>query len=1017
MKITITQFIVAITFTCATLARHVDAQVLDKEISLSVNHMEIRQILRQIQKQAEVKFVYSPSAIGVDRKISVHVTNEKLSEILDDVLRPLDIHYKVINDHIILFRKENNSSSALPSELNEEHWAEFMIEGSVSDETGVGLPGVSVVVKGTSLGTTTDSNGLYRLLVPDEYSTGTLVFSFVGYQPTEVSIQRQSKINVQLTPDVTSLNEVVVVGFGEQRKISVVGANSSVRVAELKQPVANIGTMLAGRVSGIVQVQRSGEPGRDAANIWIRGLSSWPQYGGVSPLILVDGIERSLDNLDPQDIESFNILKDASATAVYGMRGANGVILITTKSGKPGKTKIDFNYNQGITSFTRVPDLANGPTFMQLTNEARTTRGESPIFTDEQIAKTASGEDPFVYPNVDWFREVFNRSAANRRVNLNASGGVDKAKYYVSLAYYDEEGFFKTDGLEQYNSTTRFSRYNFTSNIDFDLTRTTHLDLGIQGFISNANYPGELSENVFGQIMETSPVAYPVMYPGGLVPGREVNGSFRNPYADITQRGYRNQFRNQVYSNVRATQQLDFITKGLSFTSMFSFDAWNRHDINRTKRKDTWFVNPNAPRHADGTLNLNRTFSSTNVTLGYGRVTASNRRFYTESALNYNRTFGKHIVTGMLLYNQTDFTNVVPSDVPATNQDGDNFTNSIPYRNRGLAGRATYSYNDKYFVDVNFGYNGSENFAPDRRYGFFPSYAVGWLLSEENFFAPVRDYVQFLKFRFSDGLVGISGGGRRFGYITLLSNESRPGYTYGQQGTQQTFGGIEITDYGVDVGWANARKTNLGIDLNTWNSRLSLTVDLWRERRTDVFLPRGVVPDYAGLYNAPWGNLGIVDNKGIDVGLEAYDITFGKTNWQLRGSFNYNRDEVIENDQPEQPYPWMERRGSNVLAYWGYVAEGLFESQQDIDNHADQRTFGDIRPGDIKYRDMNGDGIIDNSDQIKIGTGDVPRITYGFGFTVNWKNFDLGAFFQGTAQADRRISGMGALPFSGVSGA
>jgi TonB-linked SusC/RagA family outer membrane protein len=1023
MRISIIQLVLAAGFTCSALAGNVEAQILDKPISISLYQTRMEQVLLQIQKMTEVKFVYSPSIVEIEKKISLNVTNRKLSAVLDEILKPSAIQYKLINDYILLYRNPLVPAEELApakeepgnhSSIDENEWKllQFTIKGRVTDDTNEALPGVSILLKGTILGTTTDANGEYSLSVPDDMaSTGVLVVSFIGYTKQEIAIGSQTTVNVQLASDITSLGEVVVVGFGEQRKISVVGANSEVTVDELKQPVANIGTMLAGRVAGVVQVQRSGEPGRDGANIWIRGISSWPSYGGVSPLILIDGVERSLDNIDPEDVESFNILKDASATAVYGMRGANGVILIKTKTGKIGKTKVDFNYSQGVTSFTRVPDLADGPTFMRLTNEALTTRGDAPKFSQEQIDGTVLGEDPYVYPNVDWYDAVFNKTARNRKINLNAHGGNDRATYYISLGYYNEEGFFKTEGLEQYNSKTSFTRYNFTSNLDFELSRTTKLLLGVQGYISEANYPGEMSEDVFQQIMYTSPVAYPTMYPGGLVPGRETNGDFRNPYADITQRGYRNNFRNQVFSNVRLVQDLKAILPGLSFTTMFSFDAWNRHDIERKKRKDTYFVDPNDPRNPDGSLNLNLTYTSNNNTLAYNRITAGNRRYYTESALNYSRTFDKHVVTGMLLYNQSDYTNVVPTD-----SDDDNFTNSIPYRTRGLAGRITYSFMDRYFLELNGGYNGSENFAPSRRFGFFPSYAVGWLMSEEAFFEPIRNAIPFLKFRFSDGLVGISGGGRRFGYLTILDNDDKPGYTYGKPGNSNGVGGIEIQDYGVDVGWAKARKTNLGIDIRTWEEKVSLTVDLWKEHRTDIFLQRGVVPDYIGLYNLPWGNLGAVDNKGIDIALSIKGIALGQTTWSLRGNFNYNRDEVIENDQPKQPYSWLEKRGSNVLAYWGFQAEGLFESQEDIDNHAVQ-TFGPVQPGDIKYKDMNGDNLINNLDQVKIGIGDVPRITYGVGFNMLWKSFDAGAFFQGTARADRAINGMGVMPFSGGAGA
>lgn len=1020
MKLTCIQIILAIAFTCVALAHTVKAQVLDTELSVSFTQEDIGSVLRKIQKETNVKFIYSPSAIQVDRRITLDGSRRSLGQLLDEILLPNKIEYKVVDDRIILFRKKEKESEEPPLEEEEVAmlmtWTpELTITGRVLDEFGEGMPGVSIVLKGTTIGTATDVSGGFTLKIPDDRANGILVFSFVGYIASEISISGQTSVTVQMKPDITSLGEVVVVGYGEQRKKSLVGANTSVSVSELKQPVANIGTMLAGRIAGIVQVQRNGEPGRDAADIWIRGLSSWPQYGGSSPLILVDGVERSLNNIDAQDIESFNVLKDASATAVYGMRGANGVILITTKKGRSGETKIDINYQQGVTSFTKVPDLADGPTFMMLTNEALANHGDPAKFSQEEIDRTISGEDPFVYPNVDWYDAVFNKHAANRRLNLNASGGSEKAKYYVSLAYYDEQGFFKTDGLEQYNSTTKFTRYNFTSNIDFDLTKTTTLDLGIQGYISNVNYPGEASEDVFGQIMLTSPVAYPIMYPGGLVPGQEVNGDFRNPYADITQRGYRNQFRNQVYSNIRVTQDLAFITPGLSFTSLFSFDAWNAYNIDRKKRKDTYFIDPNNPRNPDGTLNLLLTYSSGSTSLNYQKSAEGNRRYYTESALNYNRTFGRHNVTGMLLYSQSDYTQVLPLYNYQDNED-DDFSNSIPYRNRGFAGRFTYGLDDRYFAEVNFGYNGSENFAPDRRYGFFPSYGVGWIVSEENFFKPITSVVQFFKLRFSDGLVGISGGGRRFAYITILDNEDRPGYGYGSPGAMQNWGGIEIQDYAVDVGWATSRKTNLGVEIKTLREKISLTIDFWKEHRTDVFLPRGAVADVVGLYNDPWGNLGVINNKGIDVALEAKNITLGKVSIMMRGNFNYNRDEVIENDQPYQLYPWLESRGQNVLSYWGYQAEGLFVDQEDIDSHATQ-SWGEVLPGDIKYKDMNNDGLIDNLDQVKIGSGDVPRITYGFGINVFWNNFDIGAFFQGTAQADRHVSGFGIMPFSGGSGA
>jgi len=602
--------------------------------------------------------------------------------------------------------------------LKRERNVEFQVNGRVTDSKGEPLIGASVIVKGTSIGATTDANGNYTLNVPDGNST--LVISYLGYLSQEVAINSRASIDITLQEDQTQVDEVVVVAYGTQRKISNVGAQSSVSVKELDQPVANISTMLAGRVAGVTGVQRSGQPGYDGADIWIRGIASLS--GSSAPLVLVDGVERSMNNIDPQDVESFTILKDASATAVYGVRGANGVILIMTKRGEEGKPRVTFDYNEGITAFTQVPKLIGGVDYMNLANEAIYTRripGEEvpvPRYSQEIINRTASGEDPFVYPDVNWLEEVFEDYGQNRNANLNVSGGSPQARYYVSLGYYDETGLFNTDAIAQYNATTRFTRYNVTSNVTLDLTKSTKVDLGIQGYIATGNYPAENAATIYSSALEISPIEYPVMYPGGLVPGRSSNGGSRNPYADAALRGYQNENKNQLFSNLRLTQELDVVTDGLSVTAMFAFDAFNQHFIRRSKREDTWIVDPTNPRNPDGTLNLGTapTFSGQNF-LAYGRENGGNRRFYMEGALNYDRAFGKHRISGLLLGNRSDYSNAFAA----------NFTESIPLRTEGIAARGTYSFDDRYFAEVNIGYNGSENFDPNNRYGFFPAFGVG----------------------------------------------------------------------------------------------------------------------------------------------------------------------------------------------------------------------------------------------------------------------------------------------------
>jgi len=884
------------------------------------------------------------------------------------------------------------------------------VTGTVTDNNSLPLPAVSVMEKGTQNGTQTDFDGKYTITVN---SGATLIFTYVGMNPLEMSVDGKTVIDVAMENDPQALDEVVLVGYGKQKKISVVGAQSTIEPAELQQPVANISSMLAGRVAGLTGVQRSGLPGYDGADIWIRGLSNIS--GGNSPLILVDGVQRSLGNLDPRDIASFTVLKDASATAVYGIRGANGVILIETKKGEIGKPEISVDYYEGVTQFTQVPDLADGVTYMELANEALTTRGQVARYSQETIDRTRTGYDPLLYPNVDWINEVFNDFGRNRRVSANVSGGAEQSKYYVSLGYYDETGLFVTDGIENYDSNTKFQRYNFTSNLTVDITSSTRMHLGVQGYVSNGNFPSESVDNIFSQAMLVPPVEYPVLYPGGYVPGISPNGDLRNPYADVALRGYRSENKNQLYSNLRLTQDLDFFTKGLSVSGLFSFDVYNQQFITRAKRENTYYVNQDFPYTENGEIILNQTYEGNNY-LGFGNSNGGNRRFYLETSLNYDRTFDKHQVTGLLLFNRTDYVDAFAGD----------FVGSIPYRNQGLAGRLTYSYDQRYFAEVNAGYNGSENFSPDNRYGFFPSVAVGWVISNEEFFEPLTKTINYFKLRYSDGLVGSASGAGRFAYLSRVENE-QSGYSFG--GTQTTgttgYDGIAENYQGVDVTWAESRKQDLGIELNAFNNSFKLIFDLFRERTEGAFLQRSDVPNYIGLVSDPFGNIGITENRGFDGTIE-YNKTINDFSINLRGTFSYNKNEIIENGVPEQPYEWLDRRGSGLLARWGYVAERLYTLDDDTNgdgvispedgNGIPAVSTGVIMPGDIKYADLNGDGVIDSYDRQKIGNGDVPYLTYGLGISTQYKNFDLSLFFQGQYGADIMMSGIGIQPFSGDGG-
>lgn len=895
-------------------------------------------------------------------------------------------------------------SSFWGNEAVAQQAGQVLVKGVVRDEMNVNLSGVTVTNLMTKTSAATKENGQFEILASRGDS---LTVTNVGYESYRVAINNAINLNIILKAINNGINEVVVVGYGQQKKISVVGAQSSVNVEDLKLPVANLSTMLAGRISGLVGVQRSGLPGADGADLWIRGISS--MSGNTGPLVVVDGVQgRDINGLDPEDISSLTILKDASATAVYGVAGANGVILISTKKGITGKPALMFNYNQGFTSFTKRPELTDGVTYMLLRNEARIATGMQKEYSNNYINNTILGNDPYLYPNVNWMDQLFKNSASNRRANFSARGGSEFASYYVSGAYYDESSLLRTDDLQKYDATTRYKRYNFTSNISMNWTSTTKFELGTQGNIGNINYPGVRPEEAFRNVMQTNPVLYPAMYPGNFVPGVSSAGAQPNPYGQITQTGYQNIFSNQIMTNARLTQDLSFWLKGLNFSALYSFDIWNEHTINRTRNRSTYLINRLFPYDDQGNPILN-IISQEADDLAFSKSNNSNRQFYTEAALNYNTVIAeKHQLSAMLLYNQREIVEAF----------ADNVTSSLPFRNMGTAGRVTYSYDDKYFIEGNFGYNGSENFAPGMKFGFFPSFGVGWVVSNEKFFEPVKNGINFLKLRYSDGKVGdgSNGGTRRFGYLTLV-NTGAGGYTFGNGTNNTGYGGTAISDYGTNVQWAESHKQNLGLEIKTLKSKLSLTVDFFKEKRTGVFLQRASLPDYVGLTNNPWANLGIIENKGIDGTLELAPFPVGNVNVDMRATFTYNKDKIIENDQPKQPFPYMERRGNNVLGIYGYQADGLFQSLEEIQNHADQSALGAQRVGDIRYKDLNGDGLVDANDVSWIGHGDVPNAVFGFGVNVSYKQFYVGAFFQGTSGAERLIGGDGIIPFNNSTGA
>ena len=986
-----------------------------KTLSVSVSNSTLREVLKTIEKSSQFVFFYLDDAVNLERKVSIDSKNKNIEEILSELFEGTSCTYRISDRQIFISGKAPAST--------EQQQNKRKISGRVTDIKGEPLIGVNVTVDGDANGSITNMDGLYEIFVTKK--SVVLKFTYIGFKTSEIRTNASTNIyDVTLEEQVNELEETVIVGYGTQRKISNIGAQSSMKMEDIKTPSASLTTTLAGRLAGVVAVQRTGEPGKDAADIWIRGIST-PNTS--SPLVLVDGVERSFNDIDPEDIESLTTLKDASATAVYGVRGANGVILIKTKPGKVGKPTVSADYYESFTRFTKMVDLADGITYMNAANEAMRNDGIATKYTEDQIRNTIAGKDPYLYPNVDWLKEIFNDWGHNRRVNVNVRGGSEKVAYYASVSYFNETGMTVTDkNINTYDSKMKYSRYNFTTNLNIDVTPTTKVEIGAQGYLGEGNYPAISSADLYNAAMSISPVEYPKMFfvnGEAFVPGTSTNNNFNNPYSQATRRGYDNLTKNQIYSNLRVTQDLDMLTKGLKLTAMYAFDVYNEIHVHQDRAESTYnFLDTSVPYDMNGQPILQRIYEGSNV-LSYKQETSGNKKTYLEASLNYDRTFNDdHRVSALFLFNQQSKL-LYPKGT---------LEDAIPYRMMGIAGRATYSWKDRYFAEFNIGYNGAENFSPKHRFGTFPAFGVGWVVSNEKFWQPLSKAVSFLKIRYTDGKVGNSEvSDRRFMYLDQMKENGDYGYKFGPNGTK--WSGYETVNMAVDLIWEESRKQDLGIDLKLFNDDLSIVFDLFKERRENILLKREhSIPSFLG-YNtsAPYGNIGIIENKGFDGTIE-YNKRINK-DWviALRGNVTFNKDKWIQGELPEQKYEWMNQYGHNINGVKGYVAEGLF-TQTEIDDMARWESlsdankaitpkpfasqFGTVKAGDIKYKDLNNDGQIDAYDQTYISRGDVPTTVYGFGFTVGWKDLSVGMMFQGVAGAERVLNGSSVNPFNGGGG-
>ena len=924
------------------------------------NVTNLKELIRQIEAQTSYKVSYQGN-LADNITIKADPSKHNVEELLADALRGTGISY-VIRYNTIILTQEQPRAEAAQQASQTRHIAGRVIDA----ETKEPIIGATVWVKDSALGTNTNVDGAFDYTFTGHY--GYIAVSYIGYQTQEFPVTNLPKV-IELSAG-NELDEVVVVGYGTQKKASVVGSIASVSVNDIRMPTA-----------GVISVQRSGEPGA-SSTFWIRGISTFGS--STTPLVLVDGIERDLDLVDIEDIKDFSILKDAAATAIYGVRGANGVILITTREGIVGKPQINIRFEAGMVQPTKVPDMLDAVQFAELWNAA----AGSEVYTPEVIQKYRDGSDPDLYPNVDWVDYLYKDLSFNERVNVNVTGGSSTAKYYISGGFYNEDGLFARDNMKEYNTSVFYRKFNFRSNVEVQLHKYTKLNVNLATTFERKNEPGTAASTIWDYAVKSAPNVFPAVYSNGLLPGPGANNG-ENPYVLLTQTGYREKFYNTAQSLFSLTQDLgDWVTKGLTVTVKGSFDAKNYNHLARTKTPPQYMA---SGRDEFGDLILQqKVIGADNLT--YSESHSGYRSVYLEASVNWARSFGKHDLSALFLYQQSQRNDVgIDKSQPEL---------ALPYRHQGIAGRITYSYDNRYFIEGNFGYNGSENFSPGKRFGFFPSVAAGYVISNEKFFEPVRGVIDLLKIKASYGIVGNDKIGTGDNVRRFIYNETVvPGNSYNFGTSTQSYAGTRLGDWAnPNVGWEEAHKLNVGVDLSLF-SKLKISADYFKERREGIFLERASIPVYVGLSTKPWVNIGKMRNSGVDASLEYHQTIGQDLHLTVRGNFTYARNMIVDQDQPDYKYLYMNRTGQARYQTFGLVAAGLFRDQADIDAWPKQ-SFGDVEPGDIKYLDLNGDGVVDSYDVKPIGYTAIPEIVYGFGFSLQWKAFDFSAFFQGVGHVN-----------------
>jgi TonB-linked SusC/RagA family outer membrane protein len=1014
----------------------VSAGGIAQTISISQRNTSLEKVFKEIHRKAGYQFFYQDELLREAKKFSINVKDASVEQVLEICFRDQPLNFTITEKTIIVKRKEaGNARQALPPPVT--------VRGKVKDEKGKPLPGVSVSVIGQKTGVTTDADGNYAVSVRDD---GELSFSYVGFRTITMPVKGATTIDITLVAEVASLNDVVVVGYGTQKKISVVGAITSIGTAELRQsPTTNLSNAVAGRVAGLMANQfLGGEPGVDQSDLFVRGIGTYNTANNAQrPIVLVDGIERDFQYLNPEEVETFTILKDASATAVYGVRGANGVILVTTRRGKVmDRAGVTLKAATGVSSAIKYPRYLGSADYATLYNEARLNDNpntSSALFTAAQIEnyRKAKGDnsDGLGY-NLNLFDYAFKPSM-QQDYSLNIQGGTKTVRYFVLAGYMNQNGNYKHTSESGNNTNAVFKRYNFRSNIDINITDNFYAKLNLDGRIQNRIAPGTTASRVL-TIANTQPSIYPVVlenndnpanklyiskHPEGLLFGSQL---YRyNMLGELAYSGFINEYKTFMDGSFALGHKLDFITKGLTADLQFSYDVQAGNTVDRTiphetegyreyggyatfYPKDGVDIFMNGGHYANIYTSPRRTENNT-MNNGINFATPPpQRKNNIQASLNYARSFGLHSVTGLLLGQQTKRT----------------YQNDVPYASQGLAFRATYNYADRYLFEINAGYNGSESFAKGRRYGLFPAVAAGWVISNESFMK-AKSFIDYLKIRGSFGLVGNDQlPGARFGYLQFF-NVNGDTYNFGTDLNS----GIPANVYEGPLAnplltWEKSRKTNIGIELKTLKNRLSLTADVFFEHRYDILTqPDGVtIRSLSAVVGqtAPQINLGIVDNHGIDMEIGWTDNIGKNFSYYIRPNFSFARNKIVYMNEVDRvapngkPVSYAARTGRRINDHFDYQVDHFVTNQAEADqlNAAVYQKWGKLVPGDAVYKDQNGDGqITDQEDRVLMGNPRNPEIQFGIPLGASYKGFDFSVLFQGATLTSMQLTDAAAWDF------